>query len=99
MENNRNHAGGLFLCLDRFEPLMNTLWSFDEVERDDANRATQLSGSPGWPELIRETCDALRVALRAGRARFGFDESSCDPRDLWAIVQFPVGNPPDISAA
>ena len=70
---------------------MPSLWDFDEVERDDADRATQLRRSPRWPELIRLVCDALRTALRAGNARFGFDESSSDSRDLRANIQFPIG--------
>ena len=70
---------------------MPSLWDFDEVEWDDADRATQLRRSPRWPELIRLVCDALRTALRAGNARFGFDESSSDSRDLRANIQFPIG--------
>jgi hypothetical protein len=72
---------------------MKPLWNFDEVELDDPDRATHLRSCPAWPELIRQTCHALRVAVAAGNSRFGFDESSRDSRDLRAVVQFPVGRP------
>lgn len=61
---------------------MNGLWTFDEVERDDAGRSAQLRTSPTWPELIQQICLSLRAALASGDARFGFDESSRDPYPL-----------------
>lgn len=68
------------------------LWSFAEFERDDPHRASKLQASPTWDELVRQTCLALSAALKVGDARFGFDESSLDHRDLRANVQFPLGH-------
>lgn len=70
---------------------MNGLWTFDEFERCDVERATQLRDSPPWPELVRLVRDAFAVALQTRTVRFGFDEASRDPTHLRAVVQYPLG--------
>jgi hypothetical protein len=67
------------------------LWTFDEFERDDSDRAAILRGCPPWSNLIQQTCLALRVALTQKDARFGLDQSSRDAQDLRANIQFPLG--------
>jgi hypothetical protein len=70
---------------------MNDFWELTEIERDDAERAARLRASPPWDDLVRQMTWALRVALQAGEARFGFDEAETAAEDLRAVVQFPIG--------
>jgi hypothetical protein len=73
------------------EASVKPVWTFEDFDQCDAIRAAHLRRSPPWLELVRETCSALRSALRNGNARFGLEESSRDLSELRAVVQFPLG--------
>jgi hypothetical protein len=70
---------------------MSGLWTFDEFEQSDVERATRLNSSPPWAQLIRLVGRALGTALQTRTARFGFNESSRDSTHLRAVVQYPIG--------
>lgn len=70
---------------------MPSLWTFAEFDKHDSQRALHLRSAPCWSELITAVRGALGKAIETKNARFGFDESGRDARDLRGVVQFPVG--------
>ena len=70
---------------------MPSLWTLDEFDVHDAERALHLRRAPSWPELVEAVRGALRAAIESQSARFGVDESSRTARDLRGVVQFPLG--------
>lgn len=70
---------------------MPSLWTFDEFDAPDSGRALRLRRAPSWSELVGTVRGALRAAIESNNARFGFDESGRDFRDLRGVVQFPLG--------
>jgi len=70
---------------------MSSLWTFEEFDRNEPERAAHLRASPPWPQLVQEIRQALRASLESENVRFGFDESSRGIGDLRATVQFPIG--------
>jgi hypothetical protein len=71
---------------------MSSLWTFEAFDQDDAERGRHLHEAPPWPEQVQAVRGALRSAIKAGHARFGFDESSSDRNDLRGVIQFPIGS-------
>jgi len=72
---------------------MPTLWTLDEFNAHDSERALHLRHAPSWPEMVGAVRGALRAAIDAKNARFGVDESSRDSLDLRGVIQFPLGAP------
>lgn len=69
---------------------MSILWTLEEFDAHDPERAQHLRQAPPWQELVGSVRNALRVALESNSARFGLDESGCDPSDLRGVVQFQI---------
>lgn len=70
---------------------MPNLWTLNEFDAYDSERALRLRHAPSWPQLLGAVRDALRAAIETKNARFGVDESGRDSRDLRGVVQFPLG--------
>lgn len=72
---------------------MPKLWTLDEFDDQDSERAHHLRNTPSWSELIAAVRGALRAAVDTNDARYGVDESGRDHRDLRGVLQFPLGKP------
>lgn len=70
---------------------MPSLWTFDEFDVRESERAHHLRNCPPWPQLVSAVREELRSAIKTKNARFGLDEASQRPHDLRGIVQFPLG--------
>lgn len=70
---------------------MPSLWTFDEFDAHDSERALHLRRAPSWSELVGAVRGALRAAIESNNARFGIDESGRDSRDLRGVIQFQLG--------
>lgn len=70
---------------------MPSLWTLQEFDATDPERALHLREAPPWEALVRAVRDELRVALETKRARFGVDESGRDVQDLRGVIQFQLG--------
>lgn len=70
---------------------MPSLWTLEEFDAHDSERALHLRHAPSWPELVGLVRGALRAAIETKDVRFGVDESGRDSRDLRGVVQFPAG--------
>ncbi|SER84600.1 hypothetical protein SAMN04244573_04439 [Azotobacter beijerinckii] len=70
---------------------MPSLWTLDEFDAHDSERALRLRHAPSWSELVGAVREALHAAIESENVRFGVDESGRDSRDLRGVVQFPLG--------
>lgn len=66
-------------------------WLFDEITRQEPNRASALETAGSTSELIKAVVDSLRHELALGSARFGNEHALNNPADIRAVVQFHVG--------
>lgn len=68
-----------------------TLWTLDEFDIQDPERALHLRHAPPWQDLVGFVRKALRVAVESNVGRFGLEESGRDSRDLRGVIQFQLG--------
>ena len=72
---------------------MPALWTLNDFDTHDPERALHLRHAPPWKYLVEAVRKALCVAMEGNSARFGLDESGRDPHDLRGVIQFQLGKP------
>jgi hypothetical protein len=72
---------------------MPSLWTFDEFDAHEPERALHLSKGPPWPELVEAVLEKLRSAIETKNARFGLDESALAPVTFVGWFSFHLGPP------
>lgn len=70
---------------------MPSLWTFNEFDAHDSERALRLQNCPPWPDLVEAVRKKLGAAIETKNARFGLDESELNPGDFRGMIQFPLG--------
>ena len=68
------------------------MWDLSEIIEADPVRGSRLVEAPTESDLRRLLLGALEQALIKGRARLGAEQSSNNPKELRAVVQFWVGS-------